>query len=515
MIAELEKRLTDPEGPFAPERVLRGDRDELLPREACRALYDAGLHLACVPRRYGGTLDDYFRTVQGIRLVARRDLSVAVAHGQIMLGTAPIWVAGTDDQATRVAAEIAAGAVISFGLTEREHGSDVLANDAHAVRADGGWRLSGEKWPINYATHGDLICVFARTESEPGPRAFSLFLVDKRELPHSQIRYLPKTHTFGLRGADISGVEFTEALLPEHALVGRPGDGAAIALKSLQMTRVGCAGLSLGAADHAVRLAVAATGTADHERRLLGRAVAGVLTAEAVAALGARCFHTLPGEMSVVSAVVKSFVPGVADEVVRLAGALLGSDAVRDASSAYAKLERDHRIVEIFDGSTYVNRTVLINHFPMLSRAWRRGTGDESAVRLAARLDAPVPPFDARRLGLLATAGASVVTTVREHPVLSQLAEELHRDLASWRPAMRDVPPEGFELARRYEQLFAAAACVHVHRANGLSDGWLEATMAYLFAPADADAVYLRLADEVLAGAVPGPDSIDPTGWGL
>lgn len=382
LIEDLERLLAEPGGPFGPGRLAGLDRAETLPREACRLLYDAGLHLACVPARHGGLLTDFHKLIQGIRLVARRDLSVAVAHGQLMLGTAPVWVAGDDEQAAALAAEIAAGAVISFGLTEREHGSDVLANGTRADRTASGWRLTGEKWPVNYATHGDLICVFARTEEAGGSRAYSLFLVDKRTLPPSQLRFLPKTPTFGLRGADISGVVFTGAEIPARALVGRRGDGVAIALRSLQLTRVGCAGLSLGAADHALRLALTAdTGASRYQRVLLGRAVAGLLAAEAVAAVAARSLHCAPGEMSVISAIVKSFVPAVAGEVIALAGELLGAEAFRDAHGEYAKLERDHRIVEIFDGSTYVNRNLLINHFPVLGRAWQRGAADHAASR--------------------------------------------------------------------------------------------------------------------------------------
>jgi alkylation response protein AidB-like acyl-CoA dehydrogenase len=524
MINALERRLAEPGGPFDPARLAELDRTETLPREACRLLYDADLHLKCVPARHGGRLADYFELIQGIRLVARRDLSVAVAHGQIVLGTAPIWVAGDDAQAEALAAEIAAGAVISFGLTEREHGSDVLANETRAVPTGSGWRLTGEKWPINYATHGDLMCVFARTEEAPGPRAYSLFLVDKRTLPSSQLRFLPKTPTFGLRGADISGVVFTGAEVPAGSLVGREGDGVAIALKSLQLTRVGCAGLSLGAADHALRLAAGAAGDSAYERRLLGRAVAGLLAAEVVAAVGARSFHTSPGEMSVISAVVKSFVPSVAGEVISLAGELLGAAAFRDARGEYAKVERDHRIVEIFDGSTYVNRNALINHFPILGRTWRRRAGDAEAVRVAASLDMPLPSFDARRLSLLSTHGCGVVQTLPRAiteldlpfggPLLAT-AQALHEELAVWPPAIRDVPPEAFDLAERYERIFAAAACVHFHDANSTHPLWLEAVSTYLHPGPAEESVYLAVADTMLAGISLSPPGLDPSRWGL
>lgn len=513
MIELLERGLSDPEGPFAQAKLAELDRTETLPREACRLLYDLGLHLICAPARHGGDMSGFLELIQTIRLVARRDLSVAVAHGQILLGSAPIWVAGDDAQARALTAEIAAGAVISFGLTEREHGSDVLKNEAYAVETENGWLLTGQKWPINYATHGDLICVFARTHPSGGPRSFSLFLVDKRKLRPDQRRFLPKTPTHGLRGADISGIAFDGAEIPADAMVGQRGDGVAIALKSLQLTRTCCAGLSLGAADHALRLALDAGG--DMAEGGMARSVAGMLVAEAVAAVGARSFQTNIEEMTVVSAVVKSFVPGVATEVIAQAGEVLGSAAFRDANGEYAKVERDHRIVEIFDGSTYVNRNALINHFPLLARGWKRGLGEVNAD-----LAAELPEFDARKLSLVAKTGCSVVQTLpaavdelrsRGRAELVSLAESLlhsaqtlHKELEEWRPVQRGVPAAAFDLAERYERCFAGAACLHLYLANPIPDHWLEAALTYV------------LTGEACCSSPPrGLLEIDPTGWGL
>jgi hypothetical protein len=240
--------------------------------------------------------------------------------------------------------------------------------------------------------------------------------------------------------------------------------------------------------------------------------------------VAARSLHCAPGEMSVISAVVKSFVPAVAGEVIALAGELLGAEAFRDAHGEYAKLERDHRIVEIFDGSTYVNRNLLINHFPVLARAWQRGAGDQAAVRAAAALGAPLPEFDARRLRLLSAQGCGVVQTLPSAAAgllggpagksLLAAAGAVHLELAAVRPTVRDVLPEAFDLARRYELLFAAAACVHFHLAGPTPGGWLDTVLAYLHPGPSAEDAYLAAAAAVLAGQVLSPPGLDPTGWG-
>lgn len=127
---------------------------------------------------------------------------------------------------------------MAWGLTEPGGGSDLLAGSLTATRHGSGWRLSGRKWPVNNATRGNLMCVLARTEPGGGSRGFSLFLIDKRATPAGTVRPLPKMPTHGIRGADISGLEFDGARVPAHALVGKVGGGIELVLKSLQLTRI-------------------------------------------------------------------------------------------------------------------------------------------------------------------------------------------------------------------------------------------------------------------------------------
>ncbi|WP_307835271.1 acyl-CoA dehydrogenase family protein [Streptomyces adelaidensis] len=234
-------------------------------------------------------------------------------------------------------------------------------------------------------------------------------------------RNLPKVRTHGIRGADISGFALDGVRVPADALVGEEGEGAAVVLKTLQLTRVMCAALSLGAADHALRLARDfATGRelygrrlADvpHVRRILGRAAAAALTAEAVSLLSARTVHTLPGELSTVSAITKAYVPTLTQETLGSLGELLGVRGFLTSppGTGFAKLERDHRICAIFDGSTPVNRAALLNQMPRLGRQLTRRRADMDGLRAAADLTAPLPPFDRDRLTLQSATGCSAV----------------------------------------------------------------------------------------------------------
>ncbi len=550
-LAGFDRALGDPADPAALLSYARSaelDRDESFPADICRELDRMGLPRLYVPAEFGGALTRYDELVAALRAVARRDLTVAIGHGKTFLGGVCVWLAGRAEQAHELGADIVAGAPVSWGLTERGHGSDLLAGETTATPEPGGFRVNGEKWLINNATRGTLLCLLVRTRPEGGPRGFSLLLADKRRLAADRWRPLPKVPTHGIRGADISGIALEDCPFPADALIGEQGAGMEIVLKALQLTRTACTALSLGAADQAVRLAEEfATGRElygrrlidlPHVRRVLGEAYAALHAAEIVSVLAARSVHTLPREMTVISAMAKSYVPARADELIAACGELLGARAFLTEvheHGAFQKLERDHRVVGIFDGSTFVNQHVLINHFPLLVRGHREGSADEEAVRRTADLSAPPPPARLDRLSLLARGGCSLTQSLHsasgelralasadQAPArVADLAEELtdscdrlHHELALSPPASHDVQPDAFALARRYEDCFAGAAALRVwlhNRTPGEDPLWLEAVLTYVLRslrppgrPTDGE-VFDRLFDARTAGRPSAP----------
>ncbi|CAL9515603.1 D-alanine--D-alanyl carrier protein ligase [Streptomyces sp. enrichment culture] len=519
---ELEARLGDPDDErrvFTHRRAAELDRAEAFPAEICRELDALGVPRWFAPVEYGGELRTGEELLQLIRTLSRRDFTSALAHAKTYLGAVSVWVAGRREQAEALAQRVARGAVVSLAVTEREHGSDLLAGGLRAERTARGWRLDGEKWLINNASRAELVCVLARTRPEGQSRGFSLFLVDKSRLAPGSWRALPRVPTHGVRGADISGIAFDGAEVPEDALVGAEGAGLEIVLKGFQITRTLCSAMSLGMTDHALRIAVEfarghrlyGRSLADlpHAARTMAEAYADLLAMEAAGLVATRSLHTLTEEQSVVSAAVKYLVPTLGDEVIGALRALLGARAmlVTDfADGAFQKLERDHRIVGIFDGSTAVNLSSLINQFPVLSRGWSAGRADGEAVARAARLDGPPPPLDRDRLTLYARAGSSVVQSLPaavrrvadtappgvadRAGALLAAAEALHGELAAHRHSARAVPETAFDSARRYALVYAGAASLHLWlenagtpRARGplwRDAAWLDAVLARL-----------------------------------
>ncbi|MCX5381005.1 acyl-CoA dehydrogenase [Streptomyces sp. NBC_00091] len=517
-----ERSLGDPHDPARPFSFARGsalDAAEEFPEAACALLDSLRLHHHYVPERHGGRLTSYEDVLQLVRMVARRDLTVAVAHGKTFLGAVCAWVGADDAQARALGARILAGDAVAWGLTERDHGSDLMAGEVTAAfrpgdsdgdsdggdgggdGGDGGYRLSGEKWLINNATRGRLVAVLARTDPDPdaGGRAFDVLLADKDALPPGTYRTLPKVRTLGIRGADISGIAFDAAPLPASARMGAPGTGLATVLKGLQLTRTLCASLALGAGDHALRIAVRWAARRElygrrldqlpRARRVLADAYADQLAAEALAVVATRTLHTAPGELAALSAAVKYLLPVRAEASVAALGELLGARSLLSGPDAHAqgrfeKVRRDAGIVALFDGSTVVNLHAIVSQFPLLARAPGRG-GAAGEPGAATDLTRPLPPFDPAGLDLVARRGCAALRALpavaddvealaRRRPELADCAAlvrrlagtaaAVHARLAALPPASRTPSAEHFRTAEDW------ARCLHGAAAAGL---WL------------------------------------------
>jgi alkylation response protein AidB-like acyl-CoA dehydrogenase len=495
---------------FSRSSLAQLDRTDSFPEDACRVLNELGVYRYYVPSQYGGKLDNHPCAHELMRTIAARDLTVAIAHGKTYLGAVCVWVDGQSEQQSFLAKHILDGGLIAWGLTEREHGSDLTANEVSATRNGTGWRVEGEKWLINNATRAELICLLARTDPRGGPHGHSLFLIDKRTLPPKSWRCLSKVRTYGIRGADISGIALSGALVPLGALVGDVGKGLYTVVRSLQLTRTACTALSLGAADHAFTLvhefldAQRAMGvdlrTVAHVRRRLGRAAASFLVAEATAILAGRCIHALPGEMSVVSAVAKSFVSTATNRLFADLSRLFGPYGILRgtfADGAFIKLAHDNRIVGIFDGSTPVCRAMLVPHLAKLANGYG-AAWDRAGLTAVAAADTQLSPFDPARLELT-SAQSSVVASFpaviadMEHlfstdlcrlaKTLETATAMLHLEMQGSRYPAHDIPAYAFVMMERYELCFAAVACLLMRRfslARSSGDLALRACLVYV-----------------------------------
>ncbi len=507
--AELREWLGNPydaDAYFSYGRRVSDDEHEVYPAEGFALLNRWGLQQYYVPSAFGGRLTHFETLGALLRVTSARDLTISISHAASFLGSMCVWIAGTAAQRNELATHVLSGKRISLALTEKSHGGDLLAAETSATPIDDGFRLDGEKWLINGISRNDVVTVFARTDSNGGARGFSLFLVNKESLPSTALQALPGNPTLGVRGADISGMRFNNVPLEKAALLGDVGCGFECLLKGLQLSRLLCGGLSLGAADTAMAVTLdfilqrtlygKPACDIPQVRRLLTEAWAEMLIADSVTTLSLRFLQMMAGQGSIHSAVVKYLVPSLMEQTFQKLASVLGARYYlrsEHAGGIFQKALRDHLLIGLFDGSTLVNLSSL-------SFQLRVQLGDSGSVPkywekllTSADLFAELPPFDWSGLALTCQGRDVMLAPLAAEPspdvraitradgewgsVQDLLREALLQAMTGLELRVRALPPrawlarepELFDLARQYTILCAAGATFMLRGVNRLA----------------------------------------------
>jgi len=233
-------------------------------RALVRALGDAGFLRHCVPAAYGGASAalDSRALVVCRETLARHDGLADFAFAMQGLGSGPVTLAGSAALRAEVLPRVARGEWISaFALSEPEAGSDVAAI-ACTARDDGDtYVLDGEKTWISNGGIADIYCVFARTGdgdlaggSAPrrGTRGLSAFLVHAGTPGFEIVERIEV-----IAPHPLARLRFTACRVPRSQLLGAPGEGFKLAMRTLDIFRASVAAAALGFARRALDEALA------------------------------------------------------------------------------------------------------------------------------------------------------------------------------------------------------------------------------------------------------------------
>ena len=246
------------------------DRQAHIPPEVLRGLGDLGLFGLLVPKAYGGSglsLSGFARVIEEL---SGLDASVAVVVGAHQsIGLMGLLTSGTEAQKAAFLPALARGEKIAaFALSELGAGSDAASIRTRAERVPGGYRITGTKaWTTN-GSIADVLVVFARTGPEhDGKRPRIIALIVERGAGGVTVgEDAPK---LGIRGVSTPPLAFDGTFVSDANVLGDPTRGFKVAMEVLNVGRIKLAAGCVGAAKHAIKLAVARAG----ERRAFGRSI--------------------------------------------------------------------------------------------------------------------------------------------------------------------------------------------------------------------------------------------------
>jgi indole-3-acetate monooxygenase len=201
-------------GPHFAERAAEADENDRFVGENYKALKQAGLVAAGVPKELGGGGAEVAELADMLRELAHHCGSTALAFSMHTHQVAiPAWrwrhqkVTAVEPLLRRVAGE---GLVLlSSG------GSDWIAGSGKAVKVDGGYRVSARKVFTSGAEAGDILMTGAIVQTEGEPDAVIHFPVPMKA---PEVKIIDTWRTLGMRGTGSNDVLIEGLFVPDASV---------------------------------------------------------------------------------------------------------------------------------------------------------------------------------------------------------------------------------------------------------------------------------------------------------
>jgi alkylation response protein AidB-like acyl-CoA dehydrogenase len=346
------------------------DADHRYPQEAHDALVKAGLFAAHVPTEFGGDGADALATCIIIEEVARVCGAASLIPAVNKLGSLPLILSGSKEQKERWLRPLAKGQGFSYCLSESEAGSDASALKTKAERSGDGWIINGSKKWISNAGISEFYTVIAQTDPSLGSKGITAFVLEKSD---SGLSFGAPEKKMGFRGSPTREVYFDNVTISDDRRISEVGKGFALAMDTLDHTRITIAAQALGLAQGALDFATKYS----HERKQFGKEIfdfqgvqfmladmaIAVETARQITYAAAAKSERMDKDLKFFSAVSKTYATDVAMKVTTDAVQVLGGYGYV-SDYPVERMMRDAKLTQIYEGTNQIQRIVIARNLP-------------------------------------------------------------------------------------------------------------------------------------------------------
>ena len=181
-------------------------------------------------------------------------LSYWYAEQVTILGLGPIWQSDNIKAKERAAAQLEAGGVMAFALSEREHGADIYNTDllltpAQDKDGEGGerpvFRASGEKYYIGNGNVAGMVSVFSRRTDVDGADGYVWFVADSAHQNYELIGNVVHGQMF------VSNFRLNDYPVHEEDILCTGPDAFSAALNTVNVGKFNLCSGSIGMCEHA------------------------------------------------------------------------------------------------------------------------------------------------------------------------------------------------------------------------------------------------------------------------
>ncbi|MBK7862277.1 MAG: acyl-CoA dehydrogenase family protein [Archangiaceae bacterium] len=368
-LSDDERALQDTARKFAREvmrpKAAHCDEQSLFPREIIQQSHELGLLNMTIPQELGGV---------GLSHLAQCIVAEELSWGCAGMATSmiandlallPIHIAGTKEQKERFVRPFTEKfKLCSFGLTEPGAGSDVAGMQTVARRDGDHYVINGQKQWITNGEFADQYTLFCTTDRTKRHKGIMAIVIEGRPKGFSTGKHENK---MGQRASNTVTLTLEDVRVPVANRLGEEGDGFRIAMETLDnsrpLTAMFAVGVARAAMEHAIDYA--------KQRVQFGKPIAELQAVQFMIADMAKDIHAARllswqsaqllddgAKNTLVSSYAKCFAADMAMRVTTDAVQVFGGYGY---SKEYPveKLMRDAKLIQIYEGTSQVQRVVM------------------------------------------------------------------------------------------------------------------------------------------------------------
>ncbi|KHN70958.1 putative medium-chain specific acyl-CoA dehydrogenase 10, mitochondrial [Toxocara canis] len=326
----------------------------------------------------------------GLDLISSAIIGESIGYGCTGVGAAifandlaetPIIIAGSDEMKKKYLGRMIEEPIMAaYCVTESGAGSDVSAVRTRSEKKGDEYVINGTKMWITNGGHANWFFVLTRSDPDPKTppgKAFTAFVVDGDSPGLTRGK---KEVNMGQRASDTRAITFEDVRVPAKNVIGAPGEGFKIAMKTFDKTRPLVASLATGLAarclDEASKYAL--------ERKTFGQPIANhqaisfmladmAINVELSRLVTYRSAWEIAkgGTGAYYSSIAKCFAADTANTAATNAVQIFGGNGF-NSEYPVEKLMRDAKIFQIYEGTSQIQRVVISRH--LLNRVKQSGT---------------------------------------------------------------------------------------------------------------------------------------------
>ena len=345
------------------------DEENRFPTEHIPRLAELGLMGIAYPEKDGGAGADAITEAIAVEEITRGCAatgSILTAH---YLGIDGLFLASNEEQRQAYLVPGCTGEkLFAFCLTEPNGGTDVSSMKTTAKLEGDEYILSGSKIFITNGAYADTLVVYAKTDTAKGSKGISAFIVEKGT---PGLSYGAGDDKMGIRGARTHEIIFENCRIPKENLVGQEGEGFKIAMTVVDRGRIGIAAMAVGLAQAALDESLAYS----KERIAFNETISNFqglqwMMAEMAAELEIGRLYTYFAaslkdkegyRLSNEASIAKLFTSEASNRIIHKAVQIHGGYGYMKEYPV-ERFYRDQRILEIFEGTSQVQKMVISHH---------------------------------------------------------------------------------------------------------------------------------------------------------